>query len=111
LRTAITASISRTGVPPQNPYFFPGRPFPLHYHYFWFLLCSIVEQLGGVAVSPRHAIIAGTLWCGLGLMAVIALYMRFFQPKGAVDVERRSVIAVALLSVTVGHPADFRNLN
>ena len=100
LRTAITASISRTGVPPQNPYFFPGRSFPLRYHYFWFLLCSIVEQLGGVAVSPRHAIIAGTLWCGLALMAVIALYVRFFQPKGAVDVERRSVIAVALLSVT-----------
>src|SRR5674476_271155 len=53
LRTAITASISRTGVPPQNPYFFPGRLFPLRYHYFWFLLCSIVEQLGGNVVSPR----------------------------------------------------------
>ena len=100
LRTAITASISRTGVPPQNPYFFPGHPFPLRYHYFWFLLCSIVEQLGGDSVSPRHAIIAGTLWVGLALMAVIALYMRFFQPKGAADVERRAVIAVALLSVT-----------
>jgi len=100
LRTAITASISRTGVPPQNPYFFPGRSFPLRYHYFWFLLCSIVDQLGGNAVSPRHAIIAGTLWCGIALMAIIALYMRFFQPKGATDVERRSVLAVALLSVT-----------
>jgi hypothetical protein len=100
LRTAITASISRTGVPPQNPYFFPGRPFPLRYHYFWFLMCSIVEQVGGDSVSPRHALIAGTLWVGLALMAVIALYMRFFQPKGAADVERRAVIAVALLSVT-----------
>lgn len=99
-RTAITASISRTGVPPQNPYFYPGRGFPLRYHYFWFLLCSLVEQLGRGAVSPRHAIVAGTLWCGIALMAVIALYMRFFQPKGAADVERRSVIALALLSVT-----------
>jgi hypothetical protein len=100
LRTAITASISRTGVPPQNPYYFPGRMFPLRYHYFWFLLCSLVEQLGGPLVSPRHAVIAGTLWAGIALMAVIALYMRYFQPKRGIDVERRIVIAVALLSVT-----------
>ena len=100
LRTAITAAISRTGVPPQNPYFFPGNPVALRYHYFWFLLCSLIDQAGGALVSPRHAIIAGKDWCGIGLIAIIALYMRFFQSKGPVRLERRMLIAVALLSVT-----------
>src|SRR5689334_2699051 len=34
LRATITAAITRTGIPPHNPYFFPGRPFLLRYHYF-----------------------------------------------------------------------------
>lgn len=100
LRTAITASITRSGVPPNNPYFFPGRAFALRYHYFWFILCSLVNQIGGNLISARQAMIAGTVWCGIGLMAVIPLYLRFFQPKGPVNLDRRMLIGVGLLSVT-----------
>jgi hypothetical protein len=100
LRTAITSSITRSGVPPDNPYFFPGRSFPLRYHYFWFLPCSLVDRLGGSSVDARQAMIAGTLWCGIGVIALIALYLRFFQPRGEAGVERRTLIAVALLGVT-----------
>jgi hypothetical protein len=100
LRTAITASITRSGVPPQNPYFAPGQAFPLRYHYFWFLPASLVDQLGGSLVSARQALIGGTIWCGIGLIAVLPLYLRFFQPKGAANLEKRTLTAIALLSVT-----------
>jgi hypothetical protein len=100
LRTAVTAAITRTGIPAANPYFFPGRPFVLRYHYFWMMPCSLVEQLGGSLVSPRQALIGATLWCGIGLMALVPLYLRFFQPKGAFHIERRTLIGIALLSVT-----------
>ncbi|HYM06645.1 MAG TPA: hypothetical protein VEU11_08810 [Terriglobales bacterium] len=100
LRTAVTSAIVRTGIPPETPFFFPGRPFVLHYHYFWFIPCSLVSQLGGTLVNPRHAVIAGTLWCGIGLMAIIPLYLRFFQAKGPANIERRTLFGIALLSVT-----------
>jgi len=99
-RTAITAAITRSGIPPHNPYFFPGRPVVLRYHYFWFILCSLVDQIGRARVSPRLAMIAGTSWCGIGLIALIPLYLRFFQPKGPKDLDRRILIGVALLSIT-----------
>ncbi len=96
-RSAVTAAITNSGIPPHNPYFFPGRPFTLRYHYFWFIPCSLVGQIGGFA--PRLAVIAGTLWSGIGLIALIPLYLRFFQPKGPKDLDRRMLIGVALLSV------------
>ena len=99
-RAAVTASITRTGVPPHNPYFFPGKPFALRYHYFWFVLCSLVNQIGGNLVSPRQAMIAGTVWAGIGLIAVIPLYLRFFQPKGPANLDKRMLLGIALLSVT-----------
>jgi hypothetical protein len=100
LRTAVTSAITRTGAPPDNPFFFPGRHFVMRYHYFWFMLCSLADQLGGALISPRQAMLAGTLWCGIGLMALIPLYLRFFQPKGSVELEKRMLLGVALLSVT-----------
>lgn len=99
-RTAVTSAITRVGIPPHNPYFFPGRPFVLRYHYFLFILCSLVNQIGAASVSPRQALIAGTLWCGLGLLALIPLYLRFFQPKGAANLDQRMLLGIGLLSVT-----------
>lgn len=100
LRTALVSSISRTGIPPANPLFFPGHLVPLSYHYFWLIPCSLVNQLGGSLVSARQAMIGGTLWCGLGLIAIIPLYLRFFHPAGAHRIARRSLIGIGLLAVT-----------
>jgi hypothetical protein len=99
-RTAFTAALSRDGIPPHNPFFFAGRPAPLRYHYFWLIPCSLVDQLGGSLVSARIGLIAGTLWAGLGLLAIVALYLRFFQGKGGEEIERRTLIAVSLLGIT-----------
>jgi len=100
IRAPITAAISRTGVPPSNPLFFPGTPVPLRYHYFWYILGSLVDQLGGKAVSPRHALIGGSVWCGIALLALIPLYLRFFDAKGSEGIHRRSLIGIGLLAVT-----------
>jgi hypothetical protein len=100
VRTAFTAALSRGGIPPRNPFFFAGQPALLRYHYFWLIPCSLVDQLGGSLVSARASLIASALWSDLGLLAIIALYLRFFQRKGADQIERRTLIAVALLGVT-----------
>jgi hypothetical protein len=99
-RAAFTSAIARYGIPPHNPFFFAGQPAPLRYHYFWLIPSALVNLLGGPLVSARLSLIAGTLWCGLGLFGVIALYLRFFQSKGADQIERRTLIAVSLLAVT-----------
>ncbi len=99
-RAAFTAALARGGIPPHNPFFFAAQPAPLRYHYFWLIPASLVDRLGGSLVSARLALIAGVLWSGLGLMAVVALYLRFFQSKGGEQIERRTLIAVSLLGVT-----------
>ena len=45
LRTTVTASIARAGIPPLNPFFYPGRFFTMHYHYFWLILCAVTERM------------------------------------------------------------------
>jgi hypothetical protein len=100
MRVPITAAIGRTGVRPADPFFFPGAPLPLRYHHFWYILCSLADQLGGKTVAPRQALIAGTVWSGIALIALIPLYLRFFDPKGSEAIHRRSLIGIGLLAVT-----------
>ncbi len=99
-RAAFTAAMAREGIPPHNPFFFAGLPAPLRYHYFWLIPASLVERLGGSLVSARLSLIASILWSGLGLMGIIALYLRFFQGKGGEQIERRTLIAISLLGIT-----------
>ncbi len=100
LRTAVTAAIDRTGVPPANPYFYPGHSYILRYHYFWYMLCSLVGRFGGPLVTARIAVIGGTLWSGIGLVALVALYVYFFRGRRPENPDRQLLLSVALLSVT-----------
>jgi hypothetical protein len=100
VRTAFTHSLATTGIPPSNPFFYPGQPVPLRYHYFWFIPGALVERLGGSWIGPRHAIIAGTIWCGLALMAVLALYLRLFERREGADIRGRVTTGLLLLGVT-----------
>lgn len=100
LRAAFTAAIARTGVPPLNPFFYPGHGCILRYHYFWFMLCGLVARMGGPIITSRIAVIAGTLWSGVALVAVVCLYAQFFGSRKDGNRERRMLVAVALLGVT-----------
>ena len=99
-RAAITDAISRTGVRPLNPFYDPGSPAPLRYHYFWFLLCSLVTQMSGRLVSSQQAIIASVVWCGWSLIALVPLYMRFLCEYSGAALRRCSLVAVGLFTVT-----------
>ncbi len=78
LRASLVHSVVTTGVPPQTPLFLPSPPAALRYHYFWLMMCALVNRLGAPWVSARHAEIAGAFWCGVGLMALLAACLRLF---------------------------------
>jgi len=100
IRVQFIHSIVTTGIPPANPLFTPGHAVPLRYHYFWLLLCALVNRAGGALVSPRQAWIGGAVWCGFGFMALVASYFRLFCYRGPDTFRRRSITAIMLLGVT-----------
>jgi len=100
VRSSFVHVVSTDGIPPQNPFLSPGRPVPLRYHYFWLLLCSLVERTGAGSITARQAIAGGTVWCGIGLMMLLALYLRLFCAEGREALRRRMGIGLALAAVT-----------
>jgi hypothetical protein len=100
LRSAFTSAIARTGVPPLNPFYHPGHAYPMRYHYFWYMLCALVAKFGGPVVTPRIAVMAGTLWSGIALMAVVSLYIQIFGARISESRDRQMLVAIGLLSVT-----------
>jgi hypothetical protein len=100
VRTQFIHAIAANGIPAVNPFFFPGHAVALRYHYFWLLLCAMVDLAGGPIVTARHAWVAGAVWCGFGLMAIVALYFRLFSYRGPETFRRRAVIGILLLGVT-----------
>lgn len=98
---AMTNTLLRNGVPPANPYFAPGHPVELYYYYFWYLLCSLVPRLGGATTGPRAAVMAGTIWCGTALMALVTLWLRFLSPRPPhTSAAKRSIVGIGLLLVS-----------
>ena len=99
-RAAITDAITRGGVRPFNPFYFLGNFSRLRYHYFWFLPCSLVTQMGGPLVRSQQAIIASVVWCGWALIALVPLCLRFFFERTGAALRRRSIIGIGLFAVT-----------
>ena len=100
-RVAIINAITRTGVPPINPSYFPGHPVRLTYlYYFWYIPCSLVAQTGSPFISGYTAMIASVTWCGLALMAIIALYLRLRNPEGNVRKWKSSLLGISLLLIS-----------
>ena len=100
VRTAITDAITRTGVRPNNPFYYLGSSAPLRYHYFWFIACSLVAQIGSHFISTRQAVDASVAWSGWGLAAVIPLYLRFMFGMTGSALRRTSLCALSLTLVT-----------
>ncbi len=100
VRTAITSAIHTYGLPAQNPFYFPGHPVALRYHYFWMIPCAFIQRLGAPWVDARSAFTAGTMYCGIAMICLVPLYLRLFSANGAVALRRRSLTAICLLGVT-----------
>ncbi len=92
-RSAMVHSLAAFGLPAQTPFFAPGHPVALHYHFLWLLQCALIHAVAPSFITARLAFIAGAIWCGIGLMCVAALAMRILM-------NRRSWIVIALLTIT-----------
>ncbi len=100
-RAAVINAMTRSGVPPINPSYFPGHPVRLTYlYYFWYIPCSLVAQLGGPWVDGRIAMIASVAWCGLALMATIALYLRLRNPIDGAKAWKSALVGNSLLLIS-----------
>jgi hypothetical protein len=100
-RVAIINAITRSGVPPINPSYYPGHPVQLTFlYYFWYIPCSLVAQIGSPFISGYTAMIASVAWCGLALMATIALYLRLRNPAGGPSTWKSSLLGIGLLLVS-----------
>lgn len=99
-RVAVVEAISRTGVPPINPSYFPEAPVQLtSLYYFWYVLVSVIDKIGLGWIDGREALIASAAWSGLGLMALIAVYLRLRAPENSPRAWRRVNLGLASLSL------------
>lgn len=100
-RISIVDAMTRTGVPPVNPSYYPGQPVKLSFlYFFWYILGGFIDFIGGSAVDARGAFFASAIWCGLGLMAAIAFYLRLRSKEKHWDVWALAFSGVGLLTVT-----------
>ncbi|MBI5944382.1 MAG: hypothetical protein HY864_08445 [Chloroflexi bacterium] len=104
-RVSIIDAITRTGVPPVNPGYYPGHPVQLTFlYYFWYILCSVVDIIGGRFVDARAALNASSAWAGIGLMAAVALYLRqrnAARGESAFRSARRGIFLLAVSGLDV----------
>jgi hypothetical protein len=99
-RVSVINAITRTGVPPINPSYHPGEPVKLTFlYYFWYILCSLVDKLGGSVVDSRMALAASVIWAGLALMSTIVLYLRI-RNTNTRSIWRSVLTGIGLLTVS-----------
>jgi hypothetical protein len=100
-RATLVNAITRTGVPPVNPSYFAGYPvFISSLYYFWYILCSVVKQLGWGILDARMTLIAGDVWCGLALSALIAFYLSVRNNVIGESAWKTAFFGISLLAVS-----------
>jgi hypothetical protein len=98
LRVALADSISREGLPPSNPVYWPGHSVQMLYHYYWVLLCIAVSQPLGHPYNNRITVLAGVLWTGLVFLAFLGAFARFFRGRGPSLQHLVSIMMLLLLA-------------
>ncbi len=100
-RVSIVDAMTRTGVPPINPSYYPGHYVKLTFlYFFWYILGSIIDFIGGSFIDARTAFFASIIWCGFALMAMIAFYLRLRDRRDQGKIWQRAFIGVVSLSIT-----------
>jgi hypothetical protein len=100
-RVSVTGAITRTGVPPINPGYFPGRYVQITFlYYFWYILSSLIDQIGGRWVDARMAMIASSAWCGIGLMSTISVYLRLRNPWNGAEAWKCALLGIGALTIS-----------
>jgi hypothetical protein len=100
-RVSIIDAMTRTGVPPINPSYYPGHYVKLTFlYFFWYILGSMIDFMGGSLVDARTALFASIVWCGLALMAMIAFYLRLRNGRDGGKLWKLVFIGIASLLIT-----------
>lgn len=100
-RVSVIDAMTRTGVPPINPSYYPGHYVKLTFlYFFWYILGSVIDIVGGKLVDARTALFASVIWCGIALMALVAFYLRLRDGRTAGKIWWRAFAGVASLSVS-----------
>lgn len=99
-RVSVTNAITRTGVPPVNPSYYPGQPVLLNsLYYYWYILASIVDQMGGTWVSAYQAMLASISWAGILLFATLATYLRIRDGQAGKNAWKKSFLGIQLFVI------------
>lgn len=98
-KIAIADAISRTGIPPVNPVFFPGKPITLLYHYYWTIACSVIATICGSTYDTRVALISGVIWTGVVFLICISLCSTYFNST-QVSARKVTLFTMVLLMVS-----------
>ncbi len=110
-KIAIADAISRTGIPPVNPVFFPGKPIPLLYHYYWTIPCSLISTICGSPYNTRVAVISGVLWTGVVFLACVSLSCDYFNSTKVaartVTIFTMMLLMVSNLYILVAFPLNY----
>jgi hypothetical protein len=100
-RVAVVDAITRTGVPPINPGYYPGHPVQLTYlYYFWYILGSVVDRLGGDFITAYQSMIGSIVWSGFTLLSTLALYIHLRMNESEERKLQLSFIAPQLLLIS-----------
>ena len=100
-RVSIIGAMTRTGVPPINPSYYPGHYVKLSFlYFFWYILGSMIDFTGGPFIDARTALFASIIWCGFALMTMIAFYLRLRNGRDGGRIWQRVFIGIASLSIT-----------
>lgn len=100
-RVSVINAMTRTGVPPINPSYYPGVPVRLTFlYYFWYVLCSLIDLIGGRFIDARAALNASSAWSGLGVISVIALYFRQRNASSTRSAWRSVLTGISLLAIS-----------
>ena len=91
------SGILRTGLPPANPIYLFHHPANLRYYYFWLVDCAAVAEFSHLPL--RAVTIAGCVWSGFSLAAIVGLFLKHFLAAGA-RLRGQFLISVGLLTVT-----------
>jgi hypothetical protein len=97
VRIPLVNAAIRGMVPPGNPFFaIQGHPVPLHYYYFWPVLCADVCRLTGI--DAKSSLVASCVWAALALVSCIFLSLKYM---GLSTTRLRRNCAVSLLVACV----------
>jgi hypothetical protein len=97
VRLPLVEAAARGGIPPRNPFYGVGKIPVLRYFYYWYVVCALPMRLAGL--SAKGCFDASVFWSGLGLGAIIPLFLKYFLGETE-HLRRKSVIGIALLAVT-----------